>query len=980
MAKASRALRYSGNIGRLVPGRVRELGALHVERERSALGELRVALILGDAGLGKTRLAVELLPGADELARGLICHSSPLGGMPLFGPWAEILGLHAADVDTDGVCRACGSGFGDLPALPRRAETTHDAAACAEALRYHFVEWIPGLLAKASAERPIIVVLDDVHQGHDVVWEMLLRLAWDFPASQLFVLATARPAELAKHRTAVEVLHALEQEAILCRIQLYPLSSEDLGELAGGVVGRDRVPSVLVEWLMVHAQGNPRFAVGLLEALLDNGADLQAPALDEVPEKLASWVRTEVARLQPPTLALVELLAVVDDLIDPDDLARITGQAIDDIALALERLVQCGLVVEQAHDQSLSYRVSHSLVREVLYTGIGGARRRMMHRRVAETLRESGQADAAASHFVRAAQAGDGEAIDALIRMAAHAERRGRCSLAWATVSRLRELLPVGDERWHGVFDALFQRSSWGTVDRTEDCVAETTAVRRMRQLLAGVGHLQLGDLQRQAEVRLWLAGLFAYGAGDLDAGQHECQQVLTLCQRAGCEAAARRAAIELAKMRGLAGDLRGEELAARQLCNEAKRVGDQRGIAEALRAWGHALGLQGRFDAAEDVLLRSVELATAAARLSWMSQSLALLASLDVCRGHLVSARSRWAQAAASSPHYDPMVGRCGALIELLAGDLALVAAHARQAQGHHPADRFRLPVRLAARAAMAAAERGHLVEARRHLDAMTRANGRPLGILEPWYWWAEATVARAEGRLAAAASVLERAVDGYSAMNVWALRAFVLADLAEIAVVIGDPGGAARAAASADDNARRTGAPIHQALHQFATAWALICRGCHDLAARAALGAMDGFDSSGYALLAARARVAYATAVRRSDRGAAQEALRAAAAAFDACGAVVRRDQARALLHQLESQGRCTAQTPGPGSLTTRERQVAELASGGYTAPQIATRLHIGVRTVETHLARSYLKLGVTSKQQLVAHGAELGLAAGR
>ncbi|MGH3972303.1 MAG: LuxR C-terminal-related transcriptional regulator, partial [Pseudonocardiaceae bacterium] len=612
----------------------------------------------------------------------------------------------------------------------------------------------------------------------------------------------------------------------------------------------------------------------------------------------------------------------------------------------------------------------------VLYTGIGGARRRMMHRRVAETLLESGQAEAAASHFVRAAQAGDGEAIDALIRMAAQAEQRGRCSQAWTTVSRLRELLPVGDERWHGVFDALFQRSGWGIVDRTEDYVAETTAVQRMRQLIAGVG-----DLQRQADVRLWLAGLFAYGAGDLDAGQRECQQVLTLCQRAGCEAAARMAAIELAKIRGLAGDLCGEELEARQLCNDAKRVGDQRGIAEALRALGHALGLQGRFDASEDVLMRSVELATAAARLSWMSQSLALLASLDACRGHLVSARSRWARAAASSPHYDPMIGRCGALIELLAGDLAMVAAHARQAESHNPAGRCRLPVRLAGRAAMAAAERGHLIEARRNLDAMTRTGGRPQGILEPWYWWAEATVARAEGRLAAAAAVLERAVDGYSAMNVWALRAFVLADLAEIAVVVGDPDGAARAAASADDDARRTGAPIHQALHQFATAWALICRGRHDLAARAALGAMDGFDSSGYALLAARARVAYANAVQQSDRDAAQEALRAAAAAFDACGAVVRRDQARALLTQLQPQGRCTAQTVhGPDSLTTRERQVAELAAGGYTAPQIATRLHIGVRTVETHLARSYSKLGVTSKQQLVAHGAELGLAPSR
>ncbi|HVE97094.1 MAG TPA: AAA family ATPase [Pseudonocardiaceae bacterium] len=525
MARASGALRYPGSTGRLVPGRSRELGALQVERQRSALGELRVALVLGDAGLGKTRLAVELLPGANEWARGLICHSSPLRGMPLFGPWAAALGLHAAEVDADGVCRACGSGLGDLPALARRAKTAHDASAGAEALRYHLVEWIPGLLATASADRPIIMVLDDVHQCHDVVWEMLLRLAWDFPASQLLVLATARPAELAQHRTAVEVLHALEQEAMVRRVQLYPISWDDVHQLAAEILRRDRVPRALVDWLMARAHGNPRFAVGLLEALIDNGADLQAPALEEVPQKLTCWVRTEVARLDPPALALVELLAVVGDPVDPGDLARMTGQPIDDVASVLERLVRCGMVVEQQHRQSLSYQLAHSLTGEVVYNDTCGARRRVMHRRVAQTLREAGRTEAAASHFVCAAQAGDGEAIDALIEMAQRAEQRGRCSQAWMTVSRLRDLLPVGDERWLGVFDAFFPRSSWGVVDRTEHYVTETTAVQGMRQLLAGVG-----DLQRQADVRLWLAGLFAYGAGDLDAGQRECQQVLTLC------------------------------------------------------------------------------------------------------------------------------------------------------------------------------------------------------------------------------------------------------------------------------------------------------------------------------------------------------------------------------------------------------------------------------------------------------------------
>ncbi|MGH3870593.1 MAG: AAA family ATPase [Pseudonocardiaceae bacterium] len=580
MASSTSRLCSIGGTHRLVPGRLRELSALQVEQRRSEQGQLRVALILGDAGLGKTRLATAQLPPDGAPAVGLIARSSPLGGLPLLGPWADALSLHPGEVNTERICHVCGSGLGGLPALTRRAEIAHDAPSCAQALRYHFVEWIPGLLAKASATRPMVVVLDDVHQGHDAVWEMLLRLAWDFPTSRLLVLATARPAELANHRLAIEVLQALEQEAMICRIQLAPFSREDVRELATGILGRDRVSAHLMDGLMARAQGNPRCAVGLLEAVV--GADLP----ERIPERLARRVRAELARLDPPTLALLEVLAVGGGPVDLGDLTRITDRPIADVAHTLDRLIRSGMVRTQHHDRVPGYQIAHPLILEVLYTDIGDAMRRVLHRRVAGTLLESGRTEAAASHFVRAAQAGDREAIDALIEIARRAEQRGMCSQVWQTVSTLQDLLPIGDERWRCVFDALFQRSSWGIIDRTEHHAVEPATVWRLRQLLAGVG-----DLQRQADVRLWLAGWFAFGAGDLDAAQRECRQARELYEQAGCRSAARMAAIESARIRGWAGDLPGAELAAHQLLGTAQRQGKKRGIAQACAALGHALG-----------------------------------------------------------------------------------------------------------------------------------------------------------------------------------------------------------------------------------------------------------------------------------------------------------------------------------------------------------------------------------------------------
>jgi predicted ATPase len=207
---------------------------------------------------------------------------------------------------------------------------------------------------------------------------------------------------------------------------LAPFSRQDIRELAADTLGQDRVPSALVNWLSARAQGNPRFAVGLLEALVECAADFEAPAVGRVPERLARWIRTELAQLDPSALTLLELLAVAGDSVDPDDLARITRSPIENVAVALEQLVRAGTVVEQQRAGSLGYTLAHVLTREVLYTDISTARRRVMHRQLAGTQLDSGRTEAAALHYMRAAQTGDSEAIDALIEITRRAHQRGR--------------------------------------------------------------------------------------------------------------------------------------------------------------------------------------------------------------------------------------------------------------------------------------------------------------------------------------------------------------------------------------------------------------------------------------------------------------------------------------------------------------------------------------------------------------------------
>ena len=104
---------------------------------------------------------------------------------------------------------------------------------------------------------------------------------------------------------------------------------------------------------------------------------------------------------------------------------------------------------------------------------------------------------------------------------------------------------------------------------------------------------------------------------------------------------------------------------------------------------------------------------------------------------------------------------------------------------------------------------------------------------------------------------------------------------------------------------------------------------------------------------------------------------AFERAAALLEQCGSVWRRDRALDALRRLGQRGRrAAAAALGPGSLTRREREVASLAATGMSAKQIAAVLFVGERTVESHLASTYAKLGVSSKVQLIRHATEFDL----
>jgi DNA-binding CsgD family transcriptional regulator len=209
------------------------------------------------------------------------------------------------------------------------------------------------------------------------------------------------------------------------------------------------------------------------------------------------------------------------------------------------------------------------------------------------------------------------------------------------------------------------------------------------------------------------------------------------------------------------------------------------------------------------------------------------------------------------------------------------------------------------------------------------------------------------------------------------WPFFAMVLVDLAEVAAERAQADVAGDAAESLGRVATTLDRTLYRGMAAHATASARLASKLPDEATEAASQAVDRFSAVGAQAYLGRALDVLGRSLAETDRSRAREALRQAAETFEACGAVWRRDRALIALGQLGGAGRrMVGAFRGGGSLTRREREVAQLAAQGLSAKEIAVQLAIGERTVETHLARAYAKLGLASKIDLVRHASELGL----
>ena len=415
-------------------GRERELQELLDSLADAARGHGGVHLVIGEPGVGKTRLVAALAEHAKNAGAAVVWTRGWDRAAPAYWPWVEVVRTLCRGVGGDVLRRELGAGAYELVRLtpelverlppPLRPFIAPAGAETSEIARFALFDALVALLRARSAERPVVVVIDDLHS----VDESSL-LALDFVSRMLSdaaVLLVVTMHERTPRRTP-GVQAALANIARAGRrLVLGGLDREAIGELIGLASGAT-APDHLVQTVHAVTEGNPFFAREILALLLAEGRLDDPPEALPLPDGVRETIRRRLEPLEPGALETLELAAVIGRTFSLPALERASRLARGSVLAALDAATDLGLVVSVPSTLG-QYRFGHGLIRETLLAGMPAAARMGAHRAVGETLEqvyrgavESHLAELA-HHFLSAAPRGDlAKAVDYAERAAQRA-------------------------------------------------------------------------------------------------------------------------------------------------------------------------------------------------------------------------------------------------------------------------------------------------------------------------------------------------------------------------------------------------------------------------------------------------------------------------------------------------------------------------------------------------------------------------------
>ena len=911
-------------------GRDTEIAMLRGLLAAAQSGSSQVLVLRGEAGVGKTALLRQAADAGDGFGR------------------IQVTGVESdMELAYAGLQQLCAPLMDHLDELPTPQREALDVAfgrgLGATPDRFLVGLAVLSLLAAATADRPLLCLVDDAQWLDQVSLQTLAFVARRLLAEPVVLLFAARD-------SGAEALGSLPELAVT------GLSDADARDLLDSVL-LGRVDPRVRDRLVAETRGIP---LALLEvphsvhAAELAGGFWNMGAGRSIMGQLEDGYRRRVEALPPATQQLLFLAAAdpVGDAVLFQRAATILGLSVGALAPAeAAGLIEFGARV----------RFSHPLMRSAVYRAANVNERRVVHRALAEATDPEHDPDRRAWHFAHAATGPDDAVAADLERSAGRAQSKGGVAAAAAFLERATVL--TADP-------ALRAARALAAAQAKRDAAAPAAAYELLT--IAELGPLT--DLQRAQVDRLRAQMEFARSRGGGPGVQplsDAVQKLLAAAKRLETldDGLARETYLEALAAAMYAGRLGGPDMLVRVAEAAGAALGDTQdlhrpvdlllsGVASRIATGGGAEQMRAALE-----LMSRHEQDTGGEVLRWMSLGLAIVQESavgeiwdDGIHRLLAAAAIRRAREAGALAVLPPALA-FGAGFHVLAGEFDTATALLAEAASIAAATNY-APLRY--QALSLAAFRGVVGEATALIEsaaseAEARGEGRGLGVTR----FVSAVLYNGLGQYAEAFAAARDCCD-YDDLG---FHSWSLVELVEAATRVGDKGTAQWAVQRLAGRAGASG--TDWGLGALAYTRALVAD--DEDADALYTEAIERLGRTAVVLLQARAELCYGEWLRRMNRRvAAREHLGAAFEMLNRMGAEAFAERAR---RELIAAGKKVRREPvsSGDELTAQEAQIARLAAGGLTNQEIGAQLFISTHTVEWHLRKVFVKLGITSRRQL-------------
>jgi class 3 adenylate cyclase len=369
-------------------GRDAELEELGRCWRNARSGRRSVAVLVGEPGIGKTRLATEFCRAA--YAEGALvllgrCYEESL--VP-YQSFVEALRHYVSETPLDELRLQVGPHRATLARLvpeladPGASVSTSGVGESQERDQFLLFESVASLVRAVAEEHPLILVLDDLHWADGPTLLLFRHLVRSTEGAPLLILGTYRETEVDEAHPLGQALAELRRARALDTVALRGLGERDVAELISSQAGHP-APVTVAQSIVDRTEGNPFFVEELIRDVGSEG-DFD-DALTRIPESVKDLLLRRLRRLDDDAKRLLTYAAVSGREFELEVLEPVAGMPADRIAESLERAI-AGHIIEESTSSIGRYSFAHALIRDTIYEQLSLTRRAQLHRQIGQAI------------------------------------------------------------------------------------------------------------------------------------------------------------------------------------------------------------------------------------------------------------------------------------------------------------------------------------------------------------------------------------------------------------------------------------------------------------------------------------------------------------------------------------------------------------------------------------------------------------------